>query len=133
MKRTASMLFLALLAVMYAVFPKQAGRHIGGTHYDGLVISEVMASNASAVPEDYSYGRSTAEDWRLFELSTPGQPNNAAGQARSEELYRAYNPTGVIISEVMASNSTVALGPTALTSDYVELYNTSSTTVDLTG
>lgn len=86
-----------------------------------------------SVPEDSSYGRSGIGDWRLFELSTPGQPNNAAGQARSEELYRAYNPTGVIISEVMASNSTVALGATARPSDYVELYNTSSTTVDLTG
>ena len=48
-------------------------------------------------------------------------------------MFRAYNPTGVIISEVMASNDTVALGAAGLTCDYVELYNTSDQTVDLTG
>ncbi|MEA5015490.1 MAG: hypothetical protein VB099_13105, partial [Candidatus Limiplasma sp.] len=42
------LLFVALLAGMYAVFPKQAGRHVGSSMYDGLVISEVMAANSSA-------------------------------------------------------------------------------------
>lgn len=46
------LLFVALLAVMYAVFPKQAGRHVGSSHYTGLVISEVMAANNSAVPDE---------------------------------------------------------------------------------
>ncbi len=49
MKNILSMLVLALLAIMCAFFPKQAGRHIG--QYDGLVVSEAMASNASAVPD----------------------------------------------------------------------------------
>ncbi|MCI6377295.1 MAG: lamin tail domain-containing protein [Clostridiales bacterium] len=96
----------------------------------GRLVDRVSFEN---VPEDYSYGRSDVGDWRLFELSTPGQPNNASGQARSDEMFRAYNSTGVIISEVMASNSTVALGATGATTDYVELYNTSAQTVDLTG
>lgn len=96
----------------------------------GRLIDRVSIEN---VPEDASYGRSDVGDWRLFELSTPGQPNNTAGQARSDEVFRAYNPTGVIISEVMASNSTVPLGATAATTDYVELYNTSAQTVDLSG
>ena len=45
-------LFVVLLAAMYFIFPKQAGRHVGSTIYDGLVISEVMAANNSAVPDE---------------------------------------------------------------------------------
>lgn len=94
----------------------------------GRLVDRVSIEN---VPEDYSYGRSDVGDWRLFELATPGQPNNAAGQARTDEIFRAYNPTGVIISEVMASNSIVTLGATGASTDYVELYNTSAQAVDL--
>ena len=94
----------------------------------GRLVDRVSIEN---VPEDYSYGRSDVGDWRLFELTTPGQPNNAAGQSRADELYRAYNPTGVIISEVMASNGSIALGATGETCDYVELYNSSTSAVDL--
>ena len=46
------LLFVALLAAMYVIFPKEAGRHVGASHYDGLVISEVMAANSSAVPDE---------------------------------------------------------------------------------
>ncbi len=96
----------------------------------GRLIDRVSIEN---VPEDYSYGRSDVGDWRLFELTSPGQSNNAAGQAQAERIYQAYNPTGVIISEVAASNDTIALGPAGITCDYVELYNTSAETVDLSG
>ena len=96
----------------------------------GRLVDRVSIEN---VPEDYSYGRSDVGDWRLFQLTSPGQANNAAGQARSEEIYRAYNPTGVIISEVTASNDTIGIGPTIATTDFVELYNSSTETVDLSG
>lgn len=96
----------------------------------GRLVDRVSIEN---VPEDYAYGRNESGEWQLYELSSPGQPNTADGQARSDEMFRAYNPTGVIISEVMASNDTVALGAAGLTRDYVELYNTSDQTVDLTG
>jgi len=46
------LLFLGLLFMMYLVFPKEPGRHIGPSEYDGLVISEVMASNSFAVPDE---------------------------------------------------------------------------------
>ena len=46
------LLFAAALGLMYFVFPKEAGKHIGGSQYDGLVISEVMAANSSAVPDE---------------------------------------------------------------------------------
>ena len=45
-------LFVVALAAMYFIFPKQAGRHVGSTIYDGLVISEIMAANNSAVPDE---------------------------------------------------------------------------------
>lgn len=94
----------------------------------GRLVDRVSFEN---IPEDYSYGRSDVGDWRLFQLSSPGQPNNTAGQAKADDLFRAYNPTGVIISEIMASNDTTAIGSAALTTDYVELLNTSAEAVDL--
>lgn len=94
----------------------------------GRLIDRVSIEN---VPEDYSYGRVSDGSWQLFQLSTPGQSNDEAGQARTDELIRAFNPTGVIISEVMASNDTTVLGVTTATVDYIELYNSSANTVDL--
>ena len=94
----------------------------------GRLIDRVSIEN---VPEDYSYGRSDVGDWRLFQLTSPGQANNAAGQAQAEQIYRAYNYTGVLISEVGASNDTVVLGHTGATTDYIELYNSSAETVYL--
>ena len=47
-----TLLFVVLLAGMYFVFPKEAGKHIGSSTYDGLVINEVMAANSSAVPDE---------------------------------------------------------------------------------
>ncbi|MBP3646202.1 MAG: lamin tail domain-containing protein [Clostridia bacterium] len=96
----------------------------------GRLIDRVSIEN---VPEDYSYGRSDVGDWRLFQLTSPGQANNAAGQAQAEQIYRAYNYTGVLISEVGASNDTIVLGPTGATTDYIELYNSSAETVYLQG
>ncbi len=44
--------FVALLALMYVIFPKEAGRRVSHSVYDGLVISEVMAANSSSVPDE---------------------------------------------------------------------------------
>ena len=46
------LLFSALLIAIYLVSPKEAGRRVGGSRFDGLVISEVMAANNSAVPDE---------------------------------------------------------------------------------
>lgn len=96
----------------------------------GRLVDRVNIEN---IPEDYSYGRSDVGDWRLFELTTPGQANNIAGQARAEEIYRAYNYSGVVISEVMASNDTYGLGPANVATDFVELYNATAETANLSG
>jgi len=85
------------------------------------------------VPEDFSVGRTDSGEMVLFQLTTPGNSNNSLGQARADELFRAYNYTGVIITEVLASNDVIAIGEAAALTDYVELYNSGSQTVDLSG
>ena len=94
----------------------------------GRLVDRVNVEN---VPEDYSMGRTASGSWERFVLSTPGQSNDENGQAKADELIRAYNPTGVIISEVMASNDAVPLGTAQAVMDYIELYNASANTVDL--
>ena len=51
-KAALLLLFLALLVIMYLIFPKEAGRHIGSSMYEGLVFSEVMSANSTAVPDE---------------------------------------------------------------------------------
>lgn len=95
---------------------------------EGRLVDRVSIEN---VPEDYSVGRDKTGVWTFFSLTTPGNPNNADGQSRADELIRAFNPTGVYITEVMASNDTIPVGVSAQTCDFLELYNSSSQTVDL--
>jgi len=85
------------------------------------------------IPEDFSLARTNNGELALFQLSTPGHSNDTTGQAKTDELFRAYNPTGVYISEVLASNDVIAVGETAALTDYVELYNSSAQTIDLSG
>ncbi|HNW86551.1 MAG TPA: lamin tail domain-containing protein [Candidatus Limiplasma sp.] len=95
---------------------------------NGHLVDRVSIEN---VPVDYSVGRDKNNEWQFYAQATPGSANDADGQSKTDELIRAFNPTGVYISEVMASNDTVVLGTSAVTSDFVELYNSSSDTVDL--
>ncbi len=95
---------------------------------NGRLVDRVSIEN---VPADYSVGRDATGAWTYYAQATPGSPNTADGQSKTDQLIRAYNPTGVYISEVMASNDTIALGTMALTCDYLELYNSSDQTVDL--
>lgn len=94
----------------------------------GRLIDRATVEN---VPEDYSMGRDENDDWKQFDLSTPGQSNDANGQAKADQLIRAYNPTGVYITEVMASNDSTVIGVLGVTTDYVELYNSTSAAVDI--
>lgn len=94
----------------------------------GRLIDRATVEN---VPEDYSVGRTELDEWKQFELSTPGYSNDADGQAMADHLIRAYNPIGVYITEVMASNDSTPLGAAGNTVDYAELYNASSVAVDL--
>lgn len=95
---------------------------------NGRLVDRVSIEN---VPEDYSVGRTESGEWKQFDLATPAQDNDLNGQSRTDELIRAFNPTGVYISEVMASNDVTALGTTAAVTDYLELYNSTNHVVDL--
>lgn len=94
----------------------------------GRLVDRVSIEN---VPADYSVGRNASGGWEIFPLSTPGHSNDAAGQSKVDELIRAFNPTGVYISEVMASNDLTPLGSSTYACDFVELYNSSNKAVDL--
>ena len=97
---------------------------------NGQLVDRMYFEN---IPEDYSYGRTESGELQLFQLSTPMQPNNIQGQAYIDTVFQAYNYMGVIISEVVASNDTIVAGSSQLTVDFVELYNTTSEPVDLSG
>lgn len=65
-----------------------------------------------------------------FTSVTLGYPNDQDG----EEKFLADQPhTGLFISEVMSSNSSYLVGPYRNTTDWVELYNAGTETVDLSG
>lgn len=97
---------------------------------NGALIDRVTLDN---IPEDYSYGRSDSGEWRLYQLSSPQQPNTAAGQDYADKVFQACNSKGVIISEVMASNSSFPVGSEMSDCDYLELYNPTNDFVDLSG
>ncbi len=94
----------------------------------GRLIDRVTVEN---VPVDYSVGLDKNGVWTLFQQATPGNPNTPDGQSKVDQLIRAFNPTGVFITEVMTSNSSAPIGVTGLTADYIELYNASADAVDL--
>lgn len=96
----------------------------------GRLIDRVTIDN---VPSDTSYGLNDDGEWQLFNIATPGSPNNKQGELSSDKLLRKYNPTGVIISEALASNDKYQIGQSLLTVDYVELLNTSNKPVNLSG
>ena len=96
----------------------------------GRMLDRISIEN---VPEDYSIGRNENDSWEFFSLASPGFSNDANGQSKADELLRAYNPTGVYITEVMASNEVTVLGASTHFADFLELHNSSNQRVDLSG
>lgn len=93
------------------------------------LVDRVVYSN---MPVDCSYGRNDQTGaWQIYTLATPGAANNESGAARADEYLRALNPTHVILSEVMASNDKVTVN--ANQKDWVEVYNSGTDTIDLSG
>lgn len=86
----------------------------------------------ASVPVDCSYGRNDATGaWQNYTLATPGAANNDSGAIRADEYLRALNPTRVVLSEVMSSNDNVTVNSGK--KDWVEIYNSGTDTVDLSG
>jgi len=96
----------------------------------GHVVDRVMIDN---LPEDCSYGRNDAGSMQIFQVGTPGMPNNQQSFNQMDVNLRALNRTGVFISEVLASNDSITVTPNTDTSDWIEVYNSSDQTVDLSG
>ncbi|MBQ8555469.1 MAG: lamin tail domain-containing protein [Clostridia bacterium] len=96
----------------------------------GRLVDRVTIDN---IPEDASYARDEGGLFTVHLRPTPQLPNNDTGANQMDVYLRALNGTGVYITEVMASNDTTE---TTVGSDYVdwiELYNSSSSTVNLSG
>ncbi|MBR4081387.1 MAG: lamin tail domain-containing protein, partial [Clostridia bacterium] len=96
----------------------------------GRLVDRVIIDN---IPEDCSYGRNGDGSFSIYHLATPGLPNTETGAHQMDYNLRMMNPTGVYITEVMASNDSTLVYQGAKFCDWVELYNSSSVTVDLSG
>ena len=96
----------------------------------GELVDRVVVSG---VEQDMSYGRDDNRQWKMFTMATPGAPNNQTGANRADQFLRALNHTGVYISEVMSSSNLIKAFDDYSSSDYVELYNSSAQSWDLSG
>lgn len=83
---------------------------------------------------DCSYGRVPGSNARqVFTLATPGAPNNSEGAALADKYLRAINKTGIYITEVMSSNDVIKAASDSPNKDWVELYNSTTAAVDVSG
>ena len=96
----------------------------------GHVVDRIMIDN---LPEDCSYGRNEEGGLQVFQVPTPSLPNDQASMNQMDLNLRAMNPTGVYISEVLTSNDSIATFPDGGFTDWIEIYNSSAQTVDLSG
>lgn len=96
----------------------------------GRLLDRVPIDN---VPSDASYARQSDSTFQISLIPSPGASNDKQGEELSDKILKQLNPSNVYISEVLSSNDAVQLGPSLLTSDYVELYNASDKPVNLSG
>ncbi|MBQ9324501.1 MAG: lamin tail domain-containing protein [Clostridia bacterium] len=94
----------------------------------GHLVDRVTIDN---LPVDTSYARNENGVFSVHSLATPGRDN--ADEAGADLEMRRRNTSGVIISEVMASNDATSVYTDSPLVDWVELYNGSTSTVDLSG
>ena len=96
----------------------------------GRLVDRVTLDN---IPEDASYARNEDGTFSVYVKTTPQLPNTSSGEHQMDMNLRALNKTGVYITEVMASNDDVIASSGSEFTDWVELYNSSSEVVDLSG
>ena len=94
----------------------------------GHVLDRVMIDNLA---QDCSWGRNESNQLQVFTTPTPSLPNNQTGFNQMDLNLRALNKTGVWISEVLASNNGVDTYNGAARTDWIEIYNSGTSTVDL--
>ena len=98
------------------------------TDSQGHVLDRVMIDN---LPLDCSWGRNDSGQMQVFQTPTPSLPNNQSGFNQMDINLRAMNKSGVYISEVMASNDSVVTYPNAGNTDWIEIYNSGTESVDI--
>ena len=96
----------------------------------GHVADRVMIDN---LPQDCSWGRNSSGGMQVFRMATPSLPNDQSGFLEMDRNLRSsrLNPTGVWISEVLASNNNVETYKGAAKTDWIEIYNGGTSTVDI--
>ena len=106
--------------------------------HDTLVLSDrhgrlVQRVTLDNIPEDSSYAFNEDGSWSVHQIATPGLSNSESGAAQMDYNLRAMNPVGVYITEVMASNGETYVYEGDGGADWVEIYNSSTSAVDLSG
>ena len=96
----------------------------------GRLVDRVTIDN---IPEDASYARDEDGSFSIHVKTTPQLPNTLSGENQMDVYLRLLNETGVYITEVMASNDDVETTVGADFVDWIEIYNSSANTVDLSG
>ncbi|WP_102412085.1 lamin tail domain-containing protein [Beduinella massiliensis] len=93
---------------------------------DGVVMESIQIP---AMDSDTSYAK-TDEGFIITDMYTPGYENTQEGYAQF--LASSYLETGVlVINEIVASNVSVLQDEDGDFPDWIEIYNTSSRTIDL--
>jgi len=108
---------------------------------DEVILSSVSGKVVDSialkpVTSGYSLGRSADDTTNWVEmLPSPGYPNTQEGAATylATLSASAEESNGVYINEFMPSNASTLVGPDGSYCDWMELYNTTGTEVDLSG
>ena len=116
---------------MHAGFKLSANDELILTTSSGTVIDDLKLHGVTA---GYTLARDEAGNW-VEKLPSPGYANTDEGAAQFLETLKADDTAdvGVYINEFMASNASVLPGPHGDYCDWIELYNTTSAEVDLSG
>ena len=108
---------------------------------DDVILSNVSGKVVDSitlkpVTSGYSLGRSAEDTTSWTEMQpSPGYPNSADGAAQYLTTLSASadESNGVYINEFMPSNASTLIGPDGAYCDWIELYNTTGSDVDLSG
>jgi len=93
--------------------------------YDPSKVQIDISDDFNGLEDDKSFGRSSdgADEWVVLASKTPGMPNDGSAPVEGT----------LVINEFMASNNTFYPGPNNDYPDWIEIYNTGETDIDLAG
>ncbi len=118
---------------MHAPFKLSASDEVILSTVSGKVVDSIALKPVSS---GYSLGRSADDSsvWKEM-LPSPGYPNSEDGAAQYLATLSATadESVGVYLNEFMAGNASTLIGPDGAYCDWIELYNTTGSEVDLSG